>query len=113
MAFLVINRSSTAVVKLIGLLDTEALAPEDQYPTNATVTASIVDRVSGEPVPGADQLELAYVAGTTGPDTLYLVAVSADVQLPADQYTLVVVVTDASGNKRVFRRRIVVTDGEQ
>jgi hypothetical protein len=87
-------RRSTLTVELVGLQDTETLA----YLSTATATLQLLDPTGNIVASGT----LALVAGTSGPTVTYRGSIAASVTLSTGSYTVRVLATDASGNKREF-----------
>jgi hypothetical protein len=77
----ILPRESDLLATLTGFVDKTA-DPNDpaSYPTDAVVTVSVVDNAGGA-VALAQNLPMAYVAGTAGPDTLYRGVIPAAVVL--------------------------------
>jgi hypothetical protein len=100
MTTLLLDIGSTNLITLTGLKDTVT----GDYPTDATVTATLYPSSSTTPVGGAENLVLAYVPTTTGAATQYRGVIPASVAatLLIQPYLLIVTATDANNNVRVF-----------
>jgi hypothetical protein len=82
---------------------------DSSYPTNATVTGTLY--LQDTPVANTT-ITLAYVAGTTGANTVYRGVIPASVPLVIGAtYEFRGLAVDASGNKRPVNLKVLIIEG--
>lgn len=97
----VLHIGSTNVIAVTGLQDMLI----GNFPVTATVTMTLKD-VNNNPISGAINLPLNYVAGTSGDSTTYRGPIKHTVTATltnAATYTVWITAVDPSGNVRLFQ----------